>query len=90
MIQKNAIDSNEGFDPATGPTARRDSGVQRVMRGFFAKKWYINVLNVLYCLGALACAGLGMWASIKNLITIYAIPQLNAFTCTSPLNAPTS
>jgi hypothetical protein len=87
MIQKNAIGPDGGFDPATGPVARSDSGLKRIARGFFAKAWYINVLNLLYCLGALVCAGLGMWASIENLITIYAIPQLNAFTCTSPLNA---
>lgn len=88
MIQKNAIGADEGFDPTTGPAARRDSGIQRIMRGFLAKKWYINVLNILYCLGAFVCAGLGMWASIENLIAVYAIPQLNAFTCTSPLDAP--
>jgi hypothetical protein len=87
MAQMNAIGPNEGFDPATGPLARTDSGLRRIIRGFFAKAWYINVLNVLYCLGALVCAGLGLWASIENLITVYSIPQLNAFTCTSPLNA---
>jgi hypothetical protein len=87
MAQMNAIGPNEGFDPATGPLARTDSGLRRIIRGFFAKAWYINVLNVFYCLGALVCAGLGLWASIENLITVYSIPQLNAFTCTSPLNA---
>ncbi|KAF9694088.1 hypothetical protein EKO04_007726 [Ascochyta lentis] len=88
MIQKNAKCPDEGFDPTTGPSARSDSGFKRIMRGFFAKRWYINIFNILYCLGALVCAGLGMWASIENLIAVYAIPQLNAFTCTSPLNAP--
>lgn len=78
----------EGFDPTTGPTARSDTGVIRIMRGFLAKRWYFNVFNILYCLGALVCAGLGLWASTENLIAAFAIPQLNAFTCTSPLNAP--
>lgn len=87
MIQKNAIGPDGDFDPASGPVARSDSGLKRIIRGFFAKAWYINVLNILYCLGALVCAGLGMWASLENLIAIYAVPQLNAFTCTSPLDA---
>lgn len=86
MIQKNALTANEGFDPVTGPLNRTDKGIKRIVRGFFAKRWYINVLNVLYCLGALVCAGLGMWASLENLIAIYAIPELNAFTCKSPLD----
>ena len=88
MIQRNAMRPEEGFDPTTGPTARSDTGVMRIMRGFLAKRWYFNVFNILYCLGALVCAGLGLWASIENLIAAFAIPQLNAFTCTSPLNAP--
>lgn len=87
MIQKNAITADEGFDPATGPLIRGDSGLKRIIRGFFAKRWYINVLNVLYCLGALVCAGLGMWAAIENMITIYAEPQLNAFVCKSPVDS---
>jgi hypothetical protein len=87
MVQRNAIRSDEDFDPAKGTLMRRDSGMKRIMRGFMAGKWYINVLNVLYCLGALVCAGLGLWASIENLILIYAVPQLNAFSCKSPLDA---
>ncbi|KIW01199.1 hypothetical protein, variant [Verruconis gallopava] len=87
MVQKNAMKPGEGFDPATGQVKRSDSGLKRIVRGFFAKHWYINVLNLLYLLGALACAGLGMWAAIKNMILIYAVPQLNAFVCKSPLDA---
>ena len=76
----------EGFDPATGEVTLTDSGMKRMMRGFMAKNWYLNVWNIIYCLGALATCALGMWAAIENLILIYAIPQLNAFGCTSPLD----
>ncbi len=87
MVLRNATLDEGGFDPVTGQVSRKDSGIKRLIRGFFARKWYINVLNVLYLLGALATAGLGIWASVENLIAIYAIPQLNAFGCTSPVDA---
>lgn len=87
MIQKNAIKSGEGFDPTTGRVIRSDSGLKRWVRGFFAKRWYFNVLNLLYLLGALATAGLGIWAAVENMILIYSVPELNAFTCKSPLDA---
>jgi hypothetical protein len=51
-----------------------------------AGRWYLNVFNLFYFLGALATAGLGIWAACENLIAIYAVPQLNAFGCTSPLD----
>ncbi|KAL5119101.1 hypothetical protein ACEQ8H_003025 [Pleosporales sp. CAS-2024a] len=88
MMQKNAMAADEGFDPQRGGALPRiDAGLRRLVRGFWARQWYVNVLNVLYCLGALVCAGLGLWASIENLILIYAVPQLNAFGCKSPLNS---
>ena len=51
-----------------------------------AGQWYLNVFNVFYLLGALATAGLGIWAAVENLILIYAVPQINAFGCTSPVD----
>ena len=86
MTQKNAVQAGEGFDPSSGKIIRHDSGIKRLMRGFFAEKWYFNVLALLYMLGALATAGLGIWAAIENMILIYAEPQLNAFVCKSPLD----
>ena len=85
-IRKNAIQSDEGFDPTTGETRKHDTGFARGIRGFMAGNWYLNVWNVIYFLGALATCGLGMWAAIENLILIYAEPQLNAYGCTSPLD----
>lgn len=88
-VKKNALRPGEGFDPDSGSIVRYDSGIKRTLRGFMAGGWVhwgLNVWNVLYCLGALATAGLGMWAACENLILIYAIPQLNAYGCTSPLD----
>lgn len=85
-IKKNALRSGEGFDPTTGNVVLYDTGVKRLMRGFMAGNWYLNVWNVIYFFGALATAGLGIWAAVKNLIVIYSIPQLNAYGCTSPLD----
>ena len=53
MILRNATLNESGFDPITGQVQRTDSGMKRIVRGFFARKWYINVLNFLYFLGAL-------------------------------------
>lgn len=86
ITQKNAMRGDEGFDVSTGKVIRNDSGLKRLMRGFFADKWYLNVLALLYLLGALATAGLGLWAAIENMILIYGEPQLNAFVCKSPLD----
>lgn len=83
-IQKGAMREGEGFDPATGQITRHDSGPKRWARGFCSGMWYLNCWNVIYFLGALVTAGLGMYAAIENLIEAYAKPQLNAFSCTSP------
>lgn len=85
-IRRNALHSNEGFDPATGNVVLYDNGIKRLIRGFMAGNWYLNVWNIIYFLGSLVTAGLGLWAAVENLILIYAIPQLNAFGCTSPLD----
>lgn len=85
-IQRNAQQAESGFDPATGEVNANDSGLRRCIRGFLGRRWYLNIFNLLYFLGALATAGLGIWAAVKNLIYAYSIPELNAFGCTSPLD----
>jgi len=86
MIRENAKLAGEGFDPATGQVIRHDSGMKRFVRGFLAKRWYMNVWNIIYFLGALSVAGLGAYASITGLIDAFENPQISAFSCTSPLN----
>jgi hypothetical protein len=46
----------------------------------------MNLWNVIYLGGALATAGLGAYAAIQGMIDVFENPQINAFTCTSPLN----
>jgi len=85
-IKKNALRADEGYDPDTGAIVLHDTGIKRMLRGFMAGRWYLNIWNVLYFFGALATAGLGIWAACENLILIYAVPQLNAYSCKSPLD----
>lgn len=85
-IQLAAMQDEDGFDPTTGQVRARDKGVKRYIRGFFSGRWYINVLNVLYFLGAATLGVLGIYSSVKTLIVAYAVPQLNAFGCKSPLD----
>ena len=86
FAQLGAMGSGEGFDPATGRITRHDSGLKRYVRGFFTGPWYMNVWNVFYFLGSLACAGLGAYSACMGLISAFASSQANAFSCTSPLD----
>jgi hypothetical protein len=86
FIKKNALGDGEGFDPSTGVVTRHDTGMRRWVRVFMGGMWYMNVFNIIYLGGALATAGLGAYASIQSMIDAFKNPQLNAFTCNSPLN----
>ncbi|KAK0757471.1 hypothetical protein N5P37_010196 [Trichoderma harzianum] len=85
FVQKNAMQGEEAFNPVTGAVYRRDSGIKRWIRGFFAKFWYLNAMLLVYTLGSMALSGLGAYAAIKGLMDAFSSPQINAFTCTSPL-----
>ncbi|KAL6796530.1 transmembrane amino acid transporter protein [Trichoderma sp. SZMC 28012] len=85
FVQKNAMQGEEAFNPVTGEVYRRDSGIKRWIRGFFAKFWYLNAMLLVYTLGSMALSGLGAYAAIKGLMDAFSSPQINAFTCTSPL-----
>ncbi|KAJ5624197.1 hypothetical protein N7510_000506 [Penicillium lagena] len=90
-IQKNAIrpERGEGFDPATGQVRREGSTIQRWIRGFFSGgkiQVAFNTWHIIYFLASLSMCGLGVWAAIEGMITAFTIPQLNSFSCVSPLN----
>jgi hypothetical protein len=57
LIQRDAIQAGEGFDPATGQTTRHDGGLKRWARGYL-KQWPVNTWNALFFLGSLVTAGL--------------------------------
>lgn len=73
----------EEFNPATGVAKRVDNGWKRWMRGY-KKKFAWNTFDTIYFLGALATAGLGIYASIELMHTIYTTTAITAFTCANP------
>ncbi|KAF3388168.1 hypothetical protein DPV78_012197 [Talaromyces pinophilus] len=90
-IQKNAIrtERGEGFNATTGQVTREESTVQRWIRGFFSGGIFqvsINIWHALYFLASLAMCGLGMYAAVDGLIEAFKNPELNSFSCRSPLN----
>ncbi|KAJ6115202.1 Amino acid transporter transmembrane [Penicillium sp. IBT 16267x] len=90
-IQKNAaiVEAGDGFDPVTGQVSRSGTTTQRWIRGFLAGGWFqvsINIWHVIYFLASLSMCGLGMWAAVIGMIDAFKIPQLNSFSCVSPLN----
>lgn len=86
LTQKNATIEGEGFNPATGVVTRHDGGMKRWARGFMKDKAWLNIWNILFCLGALVTAGLGAYSAIEALISAFKNPQISAFTCHSPLD----
>jgi hypothetical protein len=86
FIKVNALCDGEGFNPTTGESIRYDTGIRRWVRGFFNGMWYMNIFNVIYLGGALSTAGLGAYAAIQGMIGAFENPQVNAFSCRSPLD----
>ena len=87
-IHFNAMKYSEGdgFDPTTGHVTRRDTGMKRWIRGLTSGPWYMNIAHFLYAGGSLATAGLGMYAAVEGMVAVFANPQVNSFTCRSPLD----
>ncbi|KAH8660454.1 transmembrane amino acid transporter protein [Xylariales sp. PMI_506] len=86
LVKLSAMDGEPGFEPATGQVQRRDAGFARAIRGFMGRYWYINIILVAYALGSLVVSGLGAYSAIKLIIVAFELPQVNAFTCISPLS----
>ncbi|KUJ08241.1 putative amino acid transporter [Mollisia scopiformis] len=84
-MKRNAMLPEEGFDPATGPYARKDKGPKRWIRGFFGKFWWMNIFNFFYTGGALTLAALGAYAGIEIVKQAFASGASNSFVCKSPL-----
>jgi len=58
-----------GFDPSTGTANRSLKGISYWVKGYFsggALQVGMNVWHTIYALGALALAGLGMYAAIEG------------------------
>ncbi|KAJ7785066.1 putative amino acid transporter [Mycena maculata] len=85
-MKRHALQEGEGYDPASGQTIRHDSGLRRMARGFMARRWWVNVANVIYTLGALALGGLGAYSSIIILMNAFNSNRTTSFVCKSPLD----
>jgi hypothetical protein len=85
FIRKGAMKGEPEFDPATGTIRRKDSGIRRLIRGYFSKYWWLNIILTIYTLGSLVVSGLGAYSAISTLIEAFKTPQVTAFTCKSPL-----
>lgn len=85
-IHEGAKLPGEGFDPATGVATVHDRGPKRWFRGF-VKRWHWNFFCLLYMLGGFACSGMGTWAAVEGLISIFGPggTVARAFACPSPV-----
>jgi amino acid permease len=79
IIQKAAALPGEGFNPYTRVTTRLDTGTKRWVRGF-KKSWIVSLPMTVYILLGLACCGMGIWAAIEGLISVFG-PGGTVATC---------
>lgn len=84
-VQKDAILPEEEYNPETGEVRRVDSGVKRWIRGY-KQKLALNTFDVLYFLGALATAGLGIYSSVTAMHRSFSDPDtsIRSFSCSPP------
>ncbi|KAM3069209.1 hypothetical protein ACMFMG_010726 [Clarireedia jacksonii] len=86
QVQKDAmIPGEEQFNPQTGTYNWRDRGVKRWVRGFKVR-WYWNIFNFVYFLGALTTAALGIYSSCLGLMSAFDGNSVaTSFGCTPPV-----
>jgi hypothetical protein len=84
LVQKAAIQSGEGFNPATGETIRHDKGMTRYIRGF-KQNILLNSFLVFFFLGSFVTAVLGIYSAIIGMISSYATGATSSFSCNSPV-----
>jgi hypothetical protein len=83
LVQRDAMLEGDGFDPASGQVIRQDSGMSRWIRGYNTR-FTFNTWNVIYALGSLATAVLGVYSAIVQIIGAYATGNSTSFSCESP------
>ncbi|KAM0693700.1 hypothetical protein Q7P36_006956 [Cladosporium allicinum] len=85
-IQKAAVLPGEGFNPYTRETIRMDQGTSRWIRGF-KKSWTISLPTTIYVIAGLACCGMGIWAAIEGLISVFGPggTVATSFGCPAPV-----
>lgn len=60
--------------------------LEQFANGFWGKHRYSNTLHVVLVLAALSVGGLGAWSAIEAIMEILKLPQVDTFTCQSPLD----
>jgi hypothetical protein len=85
-MQIAAMKRDESFDPVTGRTTRSARGFKRWIKAFASSRWYINIWHLIFAGGSLAVAALGAYAAISGMIEAFKNPQVNSFSCRSPLD----
>lgn len=82
---KDAMLAEEHFDPATRSLQRVDHGWTRWVRGY-KKKIVLNTVNVVYFLGALTTAILGIYSSVIGMHASFTSPSssIESFSCKNP------
>ncbi|OAA57266.1 Transmembrane amino acid transporter family protein [Cordyceps fumosorosea ARSEF 2679] len=85
-VQSAAVLPGEGFNPETGENVVHDSGMKRLARGFMAR-WYIHVPCAIYALAGLATSGMGTWAAVEGLISVFGPggTVATSYGCRSPV-----
>lgn len=84
LVQKAAIQSGEGFDPATGQTVRHDKGMTRYIRGY-KQNLLLNTFLIIFFLGSFVTAILGIYSAIVGMIQSYSTGATTTFSCNSPV-----
>lgn len=82
QIKKGAIQSGEGFDPATGRTIHLDNGMKRWISGH-KQNLLLNSFLLFFFLGSLTTAILGIYSPIVGMIAAYATGATSTFSCNS-------
>ncbi|PHH82174.1 hypothetical protein CDD82_6796 [Ophiocordyceps australis] len=84
-VKKDAMTPQERFDPQTGMYGFQDVGWTRWKRGLARRPW-LHVLNFVYMLAGLTTMGLGVYSSIRGLISAFSGKSVaTTFGCTPPV-----
>lgn len=84
-IQVHSLLPGEGFNPVTKLASQQDKKLKRWLRGV-KKEWYFKLWLLIFFLGSAATAALGIFSSIKAIITGFTGSRaVTGFGCESPL-----
>jgi hypothetical protein len=82
-VLKDSMTEADHFNPSTGTLVRSDRGWARIVRGFKVKLLE-NSFNVIFFLGSVVTAILGIYASIYSMHQSFKDTNVQSFSCNSP------